>query len=581
MGDAVEHDLGDRALAGVGLARGFVVDREASGSIARGRGLVALPARRSACAAGPPSSSVDAGWAAARALASGSAVVGRGLARWVAGAATASVGAGPQSPGAAMAGTAIAAASTASRRPTWRRACAATNGRARPRRVIRAEKSRGRKSGGGLSVIERLRRLAGPGAGRTRGVGRVPKLDSGRGSGKFAADVTDRPGDRAGGCELAEGTGCQSRAAPATVTGEPRSIMPLGQEPSRPGKAGRRRRSGSQETWPRLSFGRRARCTGRQRQGAAPALARAPSRAGRHVRSAREVPCTNICFRYPGAGVAGGGVRARGGRGGEIVTGDLPRETYITVVASGSDKVESTGPGSRSGIFGAEEIAAVKGPSIVRMLERAPRLTVSLQRRARQLHRGARARGGGRAAAGHSRPSADDGSEVAPSAGFDFRTLLSYGIGKIELLRGSNGTIWGSLAMGGVLAVATAERGCVEASAEYGANDTVAGSLVAGTEWSSGSASLAAALVDTDGFSATASGSEPDGFRQWQVGGRALTTMRATGSRSTPRAASLRGGSTSTASRPRLHIYRHTRISALHGRPRVVWAQGLTGGTCR
>lgn len=209
--------------------------------------------------------------------------------------------------------------------------------------------------------------------------------------------------------------------------------------------------------------------------------------------------------------------------GGEIVTGDLPRATYITVVASGSDEaIDRTG--QSVGIFGAEEIAAVQGPDIARLLERAPGVTAS-RNGGLGGFTGVRVRG----AEAEQLLVTVDGARMAdpgsPGAGFDFGNLLPYGIGKIELLRGSNSTIWGSQAMGGVLAVTSAERDGVEASAEYGAHDTVAGSLVAGTAWTDGSASLAAALVDTQGFSAAAAGSEPDGFRQWQVGGRASHTV--------------------------------------------------------
>jgi len=60
-------------------------------------------------------------------------------------------------------------------------------------------------------------------------------LDSAAATVKVAPDVTDRPGGRAGERELAEGSGFQSRAAPATVTGELRPNTPLGDT----GKAGR------------------------------------------------------------------------------------------------------------------------------------------------------------------------------------------------------------------------------------------------------------------------------------------------------------------------------------------------------
>ena len=202
-----------------------------------------------------------------------------------------------------------------------------------------------------------------------------------------------------------------------------------------------------------------------------------------------------------------------------IVIADTVRDTYITVVASGTDQtIVSTG--QSISVVGGEEIAAVQGADMVRVLERLPGVTAS-RNGGLGSFTGVRVRG----AEAEQLLVTVDGVRMAdpgsPGAGFDFGMLLPYGVGKIELLRGSNSTVWGSQAMGGVLAVTSAERDGVEGSAEYGAHDTVAGSLVAGTGWSGGSATLDAALVDTDGFSAAAAGTEPDGFRQWQVGGRA------------------------------------------------------------
>src|SRR5690606_10635265 len=113
---------------------------------------------------------------------------------------------------------------------------------------------------------------------------------------------------------------------------------------------------------------------------------------------------------------------------------------------------------------------------------------------------------------------ADPGS---PGAGFDFGNLLSYGIARIELLRGSNSTIWGSQAIGGVLAVTSAERRGAEGTLEVGTHDSLSAALGVGTGWDGGAASVNVALVDTGGFSAAAAGSEPDGFRQGQLGARA------------------------------------------------------------
>ena len=69
---------------------------------------------------------------------------------------------------------------------------------------------------------------------------------------------------------------------------------------------------------------------------------------------------------------------------------------------------------------------------------------------------------------------------AAPGGGYDLGNLLSGGIGKIELLRGSNSVVWGSQAIGGVLAVTSRELNGVEASAEYGAHEALDASAAAG-----------------------------------------------------------------------------------------------------
>lgn len=209
--------------------------------------------------------------------------------------------------------------------------------------------------------------------------------------------------------------------------------------------------------------------------------------------------------------------------GSEIVTADSVRETYITVVAHGARET-LVDTGLPVTIIGEGEVAAVQGADVGRVLERAPGVTVS-RNGGLGGFTGVRVRG----AEAEQLLVVVDGVRLAdpgsPGAGFDFGTLLPYGIGKIELLRGSNSTVWGSQAIGGVLVVTGAERRGVEGSVEYGRRDTASASLVAGTGWTGGAASVDAALVDSHGFSTAAAGSEADGFRQWQVGGRASQSV--------------------------------------------------------
>ncbi|WP_264419737.1 TonB-dependent receptor plug domain-containing protein [Novosphingobium sp. KCTC 2891] len=108
----------------------------------------------------------------------------------------------------------------------------------------------------------------------------------------------------------------------------------------------------------------------------------------------------------------------------------------------------------------------------------------------------------------------------SPKGANDFATLQTGGIGSIELLRGSNSVVWGSEAIGGVLAVTTREINGVEASAEGGSHGTFSGNAVAGLAGDRGAISLSGGYDRTDGVSAARAGTEPDGYEQWRVAGR-------------------------------------------------------------
>lgn len=203
----------------------------------------------------------------------------------------------------------------------------------------------------------------------------------------------------------------------------------------------------------------------------------------------------------------------------EEAPGDAGPDTSITVVGSGSrDPVDRSG--QSISIIGSDEINRIGGPDISRVLERVPGVAISRNGGIGSFT-GVRVRG----AEGEQLLVLIDGVRVAdvaaPGGGFDFGNLLAGNVGKIELLRGSNSVIWGSQAIGGVLAITSREVNGVEASAEYGANDSVYATAAAGVVTERFSGGLTAGFQDTDGISTAATGTEPDGFRQWQVTGRA------------------------------------------------------------
>ena len=205
-------------------------------------------------------------------------------------------------------------------------------------------------------------------------------------------------------------------------------------------------------------------------------------------------------------------------RASEDAGGDTVRSESIVVTATGwNTGIDRTG--QSIAVLGEDELASVQGPDLTRALER--------------LHGVVAARSGGlgsqtslfvRGANSEQLLVTIDGVRVAdvaaPSGGFDLGTLMAGGIGRIELLRGSNSVVWGSDAVGGVLAITSAERNGAQASAEYGAHDSLTVSASAGLKGEGHALTLGGGYVRSDGISAYAGGSEPDGFRQWHLGGR-------------------------------------------------------------
>ena len=207
----------------------------------------------------------------------------------------------------------------------------------------------------------------------------------------------------------------------------------------------------------------------------------------------------------------------------EIILTPLVRDPFITVIASGSaQKVTETG--QSISVIGADEIASIQGPDLTRVLERAPGVTIT-RNGGLGGFTGVRVRG----ADAEQLLVLVDGVRVndvsSPGAGFDFGTLLSGGISKIELLRGSNSVVWGSQAIGGVLAVTTRDARGVAASAEYGSRNTFDGQASGGFGDTRANLTLNGGYTRTAGISAAAAGTEPDGFRQWRVGGRGRVAL--------------------------------------------------------
>lgn len=111
----------------------------------------------------------------------------------------------------------------------------------------------------------------------------------------------------------------------------------------------------------------------------------------------------------------------------------------------------------------------------------------------------------------------------SPNAAFDFGSLLTGNIGRVEVLRGPNSVIWGSQAIGGVVNIQTLEPTealVVNARAEYGYRNTAeAQANVSGTSGIA-SGSIGGGIFRTDGISALAAGTERDGYRNVSANGK-------------------------------------------------------------
>lgn len=194
------------------------------------------------------------------------------------------------------------------------------------------------------------------------------------------------------------------------------------------------------------------------------------------------------------------------------------RTDTITVVATGSSQQISES-GQAISVIGGDEIESTQGPDLIRVLERLPSVNFSrngpLGSSTSMFVRGANSEqllvlvDGVRMA-----------DVAAPSGGFDFGTLLAGGIGRIELLRGSNSVVWGSDAIGGVLALTTRREAGLRAAVEYGANDSIDASADAGLKGDRYFLGVDGGYSRSNGISAYAPGTEDDGFRQWRIGGR-------------------------------------------------------------
>jgi len=117
-----------------------------------------------------------------------------------------------------------------------------------------------------------------------------------------------------------------------------------------------------------------------------------------------------------------------------------------------------------------------------------------------------------------------------PAGTYDFSGLDLADVDRIEILSGPQGSIWGSDAIGGVIAFTTRELNGLSGSFEGGSLDTTRATLAAGSANESRAFGISASGFSTDGISAATNGTEPDGFTSWTggVNGRIAATQNLT-----------------------------------------------------
>lgn len=193
---------------------------------------------------------------------------------------------------------------------------------------------------------------------------------------------------------------------------------------------------------------------------------------------------------------------------------DVPdADTAITVMANGRPQPVDQA-GQSISVIGLEEIQSLQGPDFTRVLTRLPGVSV-----ARSGGMGATTSVFVRGANSEQLLVLIDGVRVedvaAPSGGYDFGNLVSGGVGKVELLRGSNSVVWGANAIGGVLAITSREIDGAEASVEGGSHASWDANASVGIKREDYALSLDGGFAGTSGIPTRVTDTLSNGFRQW------------------------------------------------------------------
>jgi vitamin B12 transporter len=114
-----------------------------------------------------------------------------------------------------------------------------------------------------------------------------------------------------------------------------------------------------------------------------------------------------------------------------------------------------------------------------------------------------------------------------PTGGYDFAGLDLADVERVEILSGPQGSLWGSDAIGGVIAFTTRSEDGLRASLEGGSYGVVRGTLAAGQDVGAWSAGITAAGYRADGVSKADGFPEADSLRSWTLSGGGRATLGA------------------------------------------------------
>ncbi len=104
------------------------------------------------------------------------------------------------------------------------------------------------------------------------------------------------------------------------------------------------------------------------------------------------------------------------------------------------------------------------------------------------------------------------GDPADPNGNFDASQIQTADLARVEVLSGPQGSLWGSDAIGGVIAFTTREESGLRAEAEGGSFSTVRGSVAGGVAAEAYAVSASVAGFNARGISKAAAGTERDPF---------------------------------------------------------------------